>query len=99
MLLLQLLLELLHVILTFLQPILVPVCFVLAWGLAIATLWTIVSSIRDTVARGQKMHQIPCSGCQFFTNDYRLKCTVQPHLASTEEAIDCNDFKARSPYS
>ncbi|MEC4805058.1 MAG: hypothetical protein SAJ12_06120 [Jaaginema sp. PMC 1079.18] len=99
MIILQLLLQILRLFLQILQPILVPVCFILAWGLAIATFWTIFSSIRDTVAQSKTMHQIPCSGCQFFTNDYRLKCTIQPTLASTEQAIDCCDFRARSPFS
>jgi hypothetical protein len=92
------LLQLLRWFLLSIQPLLVPVCFVLAWALAIATLWTITMSIRDTIARSQKMHQIPCTGCQFFTNDHRLKCTVQPTIANTEQAIDCHDFKTRSPF-
>lgn len=39
------------------------------------------------------MHQIPCSNCQFFTNDYRLKCTVNPSVANTERAINCCDYR------
>ncbi|WP_315862613.1 hypothetical protein [Geminocystis sp. NIES-3708] len=38
------------------------------------------------------MHKIPCSRCQYFTNNYRLKCTLQPLIANTESAIDCSDF-------
>jgi hypothetical protein len=38
------------------------------------------------------MHQIPCSRCGFFTNNYRLKCTVHPLAANTEAAIDCTDY-------
>jgi hypothetical protein len=45
------------------------------------------------------MHQIPCTGCQFFTDDYRLKCTVHPSKANTEEAIHCCDFQPKTnPY-
>jgi hypothetical protein len=32
----------------------------------------------------------------FFTNDYRLKCTVHPVKACTEEAINCSDFEAKT---
>ncbi|WP_322744170.1 MULTISPECIES: hypothetical protein [unclassified Coleofasciculus] len=38
------------------------------------------------------MHQIPCAYCQFFTNDHRLKCTVNPSIASSENAINCRDY-------
>jgi RNA polymerase subunit RPABC4/transcription elongation factor Spt4 len=42
------------------------------------------------------MHQIPCHNCQFFTNNYRLKCTVHPSIANTEEAIDCSDYQPKT---
>ncbi|WP_373403961.1 hypothetical protein [Cylindrospermopsis raciborskii] len=47
---------------------------------------------KGTVQIAQKMHQIPCPNCQFFTNNYRLKCTVNPYTASTEGAIGCPDY-------
>ena len=54
--------------------------------------WSLVSFVWDVLAIAKKMHQIPCSNCRFFTGDYRLKCTVNPYIAHTEEAIDCQDF-------
>jgi hypothetical protein len=77
-----------------LQPILVPVCFAIAWIFAMTLGWTLWSAVRDTAARTRQMHQIPCANCQFFTNDYRLKCTVKPTVANTEEAIDCSDYQS-----
>ncbi|HEY9823404.1 MAG TPA: hypothetical protein V6D35_21935 [Candidatus Sericytochromatia bacterium] len=44
------------------------------------------------MATAKRMHQIPCTGCQFFTNDYHLKCTVRPSIANSEEAINCSDY-------
>ena len=41
-----------------------------------------------------KLHQIPCARCAFFTRDYRLKCTVHPSKALTEEAINCLDYES-----
>ncbi|ELS04432.1 hypothetical protein Xen7305DRAFT_00041650 [Xenococcus sp. PCC 7305] len=35
----------------------------------------------------KKIHQIPCSNCVYFTGDHRLKCTVNPVNALTEDAI------------
>ncbi|MBC6431160.1 hypothetical protein FM036_10175 [Nostoc sp. HG1] len=81
------------------QPFLVPICFVVAWTvtiLAVLSLWT---AVRDSVTTAKQMHQIPCSGCQFFTDNYRLKCTVRPSIANTEEAIHCLDYQPKTnPY-
>ncbi len=66
----------------------------LAWAIVFMTLWNLFAASRDTVKRAQTMHQIPCANCQFFTNDYRLKCTVHPNTALTESAIGCRDFDA-----
>ncbi|MBD2388871.1 hypothetical protein [Cylindrospermum sp. FACHB-282] len=81
------------------QPLLIPICFVAAWSVIIllaSSLWT---AARDSVATAKQMHQIPCTNCQFFTADYRLKCTVRPSIANTEAAIDCSDFQAKTnPY-
>jgi hypothetical protein len=80
------------VLLPWLQPALVPCCFILAWGLLFllaAQLWALG---RDGVRVTQRLHQIPCANCQFFTGDYHLKCTVNPSTAMTELAIGCRDF-------
>lgn len=65
----------------------------LAWGLLALMFGSLVTAVRDTVGRSRQMHQIPCAGCQFFTNDYRLKCTLHPKMAATEAAINCRDFE------
>jgi len=41
----------------------------------------------------QRLHNIPCTRCVFFTGDYRLKCTVRPCQALSEDAIHCLDFE------
>ena len=56
--------------------------------------WSLLSLLLDAVARAKQMHQIPCTQCRFFTNNYSLKCTVNPCIANTEEAIDCSDYQA-----
>ncbi|MGK7942836.1 MAG: hypothetical protein AB4058_00020 [Microcystaceae cyanobacterium] len=77
------------------EPILAPICFVLAWIFIMTLASTLWGSLRDVTNRAKSMHQIPCTNCRFFTNDYRLKCTVQPNIANTEQAIDCHDFSAK----
>jgi hypothetical protein len=81
------------------QKFLVPICFVSTWSLIILFSWSLWTAARDSVGTAKQMHQIPCSGCQFFTADYRLKCTVHPSLANTEDAINCMDYQPKTnPY-
>jgi hypothetical protein len=91
-------LQLLYTLIQIIHPILVPICFTVAWTFVLMLGWTMFSAIRDTSKKAQTMHQIPCSNCQYFTNDYRLKCTVNPHYANTEGAINCKDYHSTSYY-
>jgi phenylpropionate dioxygenase-like ring-hydroxylating dioxygenase large terminal subunit len=74
------------------NPYLQPIYFSVAWVFFGLLLWTLITSLRDIRKRGEIMHKIPCSRCQYFTNNHRLKCTLQPLIANTEFAIDCPDF-------
>lgn len=62
-------------------------CFIVF--LFVLYIWFIV---RNIIGTARTMHRVPCAQCQFFTHNYCLKCTVHPHRALTEEAIDCNDY-------
>lgn len=55
--------------------------------------------LREGVHQLQRLHQIPCADCEFFTNDYRLKCTVRPCVACTEDAIGCTDFEPKTGFA
>jgi hypothetical protein len=57
--------------------------------------WTLFSALLDSYAVAKRMHAIPCTNCRYFTNDYRLKCPVQPTIANTEQAIQCSDYRAK----
>lgn len=76
------------------QVMLVPLCFVLAWGLVGLIAWNLVTAVRDSVARATIMHKIPCAECRYFTNDHRLKCPLHPRSALSEFAIGCGDFES-----
>ncbi|MHC5935889.1 hypothetical protein [Nostoc sp.] len=81
------------------QPLLVPICFVVAWTVIILVVLSLWAAARDSLTTAKQMHQIPCTGCQFFTDNYRLKCTVHPSIANTEEAINCSDYQPKTnPY-
>ncbi|GAB4467033.1 MAG: hypothetical protein OHK0037_23350 [Elainellaceae cyanobacterium] len=73
--------------------VLVPVCFVLAWGMVGLVTWNLISAGRDGLAQARQMHQIPCSECRFFTGEYHLKCPVHPEWALSEEAMNCIDYE------
>jgi hypothetical protein len=90
-------LELLHPIFA-VQPLFVLVRFVCAWGFIIFVGWTVWLMVREAANQASKMHQIPCSNCKFFTNDYTLKCTVHPSIALTEAAIHCPDYRSAELY-
>jgi hypothetical protein len=77
------------------SPYLQPFYFLMAWGFFGILISTLIISLKDIKKRGEMMHQIPCSRCQYFTNNYRLKCTLQPLIANTELAIDCADFSLK----
>ena len=54
--------------------------------------WRSIEISQKAVKHLQRLHQIPCSKCAYFTGDYRLKCTVNPTIAMSETAIGCQDF-------
>lgn len=85
-----------HWLIALIHNLLVPICFTSAWLLVALTAWSILSAMRDGVKTVEQLHKIPCSDCQFFTGDYHLKCTVHPHSALSEAAINCSDFEAAS---
>jgi hypothetical protein len=74
------------------SQVLIPVCFIFAWLFLLTLASSVYSACNNTALKAKQMHKIPCANCQFFTNDYRLKCTIQPIIALTEQAIDCRDY-------
>ncbi len=81
------------------KPLLIPFCFITAWVFILSLVVSLGLMVVDVINRAKTMHQIPCSNCQYFTNDYRLKCSVNPFQASTEAAISCQDYQVKENYS
>lgn len=84
---------------SFFKPALLQLRFVGAFSLLGIFGWSFISFIADAIAQAKRMHQIPCTRCRFFTGDYRLKCTINPSLANTEQAIGCGDYSYDGDYS
>jgi hypothetical protein len=70
-------------------------CPLLIWLLLLGFFLAICLAIQDGFSRLKRLHQIPCNRCAFYTGEYRLKCTVNPYGAFTENAIACRDWEAR----
>jgi hypothetical protein len=87
-----------HWVITLLNPILIPLCFVFAWGLLGLIGWNMLAATRDSLRAAQRMHQIPCADCRFFTGSYHLKCTLHPKIALSEEAINCRDYERNTEW-
>jgi hypothetical protein len=71
--------------------------FICLWvSMLIAFACTALMALKEGTSQVKRLHQIPCHNCDFFTNDHRLKCTVNPIIACTEDAICCRDFEAKT---
>jgi len=84
--------------LNLLRPFALQLRFVGACSLLGLFVWSLLGIMLETFARAKEMHQIPCTKCYFFTGDYRLKCTVNPKAANTEQAIGCPEFQEKSRF-
>lgn len=71
-------------------------CASFAWATLIFFILSIWFTLKQGINHLKKLHQIPCHACEYFTNDYRLKCTVHPIKACSEEALGCLDFKPQT---
>jgi hypothetical protein len=65
----------------------------LTWILTISCCWAMYQNFRMGLIHLQRLHQIPCSRCKYFVDSRYLKCTINPHLAGSEDAIDCRDHQ------
>lgn len=72
------------------------ICAIFAWSLIGLSVWRMSQTVKEGLNYLQQIHQVPCHRCVYFTGDYRLKCTVKPVSAMTEEAINCEDFANKS---
>lgn len=68
------------------------VCIIATWIFITFFGWSCWLAAKDGITAVKRLHQIPCSTCQFFTGNYYLKCPVHPKVALSEEAINCSDY-------
>jgi hypothetical protein len=68
-------------------------CPVIIWSVLMSFFLSLMVALEDAIKRLRRMHQIPCSHCQYYTGSYYLKCPVHPISAFSEEAIQCRDYE------
>ncbi|PLS69257.1 MAG: hypothetical protein CV045_03260 [Cyanobacteria bacterium M5B4] len=66
------------------------------WSLVTLILLNYWQVFRSGWQSVRELHRIPCSRCVYFTGNYRLKCTVNPGMALSIDAIGCRDFENKS---
>jgi len=76
------------------SPIAKSVFIVCIWLVLLRLLGSLWNDFQQGRAHLQRLHQIPCGGCAFFTGEYHLKCTLHPSNALTESAINCLDYES-----
>lgn len=78
----------------------IAIFFISFWVILIIIFsFSVVRAFQEGAEQLKKLHQIPCYKCDFFTNDYRLKCAVHPTIACSEAALGCVDFEQKKiPY-
>lgn len=52
-------------------------CAFFSWTMVILSILSVWLTLKKGANHLKRLHEIPCHNCEFFTNDYRLKCTVQ----------------------
>jgi hypothetical protein len=80
------------------RPIVPAICFAVTWLFIASLVFSLVAMVKQGAANIRQMHKIPCAGCRYATQNYRLKCSVHPTDAFSEQAINCTDFAKREEY-
>lgn len=75
------------------RPVLPIVCALIAWGFVAIVAWNLFHTARHSIAAVRKLHRIPCDRCRYASYDYRLKCSLHPSEAFSEQAIQCQDLR------
>ncbi len=50
---------------------------------------------KDEIVSIKHLEQHTCKKCQFFNNNYFLKCAVHPTTALTKQALNCSDYSPK----
>jgi hypothetical protein len=66
--------------------------FIMGWAILCLMVSIILMAARAEIIALERLHQVSCINCQFFSKNPYLKCAVHPCIALTEKANDCSDY-------
>ena len=73
--------------------LLATVGFMLVWAVAVFTISNARKKRSRTGRASNRLKQVPCRNCQFYSDNNYLKCAIHPTVALTEQAINCSDYE------
>ena len=85
----------------FIAVFLAHISFMIVWGIVVYIVSSFCKRIENPVQNKDEIVSIkylqrhPCNNCQFFNNNYYLKCAVHPSTALTKQALNCSDYKSQ----
>lgn len=75
--------------------LLIPICFVAVWAAVVCVIADTWKLNRKDMKTSKDIAQLPCKKCQFFSNNPYVKCAVNPCVAMTTAANECQDYRPR----
>jgi hypothetical protein len=66
--------------------------FIMGWAILCLMVSIILMAARAEIIALERLHQVSCINCQFFSKNPYLKCAVHPCIALTEKANNCSDY-------
>jgi len=66
--------------------------FFIGWAILCLMVSIILTVARAEIIALERLHQLPCRNCQFFSKNPYLKCAVHPCIALTKKASNCSDY-------
>jgi hypothetical protein len=66
--------------------------FVMGWAILCLMISVILTVVRSEIIAIERLHDVPCRNCKFFSKNPYLKCAVHPCIALTEKANNCSDY-------
>ncbi|OYD97369.1 hypothetical protein CDG76_00240 [Nostoc sp. 'Peltigera membranacea cyanobiont' 210A] len=90
---------------SFLAVFLAHISFMFVWAIVVFLVSSVCKALedppenaaqdKDEIVSIKHLEQHTCKKCQFFNNNYFLKCAVHPTTALTKEALNCSDYSPK----
>lgn len=76
--------------------LLIPICFVAIWAGVVCVISDTWKLSRKDMKTSKTIAQLPCKKCRFFSNNPYMKCAVNPYVAMTKAATECQEYRPRT---